>query len=149
MVFLENRVGLSKWQVRTLSVFLYLVVALTSDNVYILQRQMGYFRAVMWHNLSYGIQHNWHRTGYLDVVPRFSGFVNTIANTLAAVAGTFRPGGSLSFLVEHGDVQGWNYLFVLTIALTMCGFLVWVLFAEVEVNSLINTPSKPKLSLKK
>ena len=114
--------------VRTLSVFLYLVVApsllimcaFSNDRWVIFALLCGTTFLTGFNTTGIG-------PAYLDVVPRFSGFVNTIANTLAAVAGILGPVVGSAFLVEHGDVQGWNYLFVLTIILTT-GFLVWVLF---------------------
>merc|ERR1712167_510819 len=86
---------------------------------------------------------------YIDVVPRFSGFVNTIANTLAAGAGILGPVVASALLVKYGDTTGWDYLFGFTFVLTTFGFLAWFFFAEVEINHAINTPAMPKIAVKK
>lgn len=150
MKVLEQKLGFSRWQQRTLSVFLYLVVgpflllmcAFSNSRWIVFTLLCGTTFLTGFNTTGIG-------PAYLDVVPRFSGFINTIANTLAAGAGILGPVVASALLVEYGDIQGWNYLFALTFILTTCGFLAWFFFAEVEVNHAINTPSAPKLALGK
>ena len=147
MRVLERGCGFSKWQQRTFSVFLYMIagpflllMCMFSDG------KWAVFILLCGATGLTGFNTTGIGPAYLDVVPRFSGFVNTIANSLAAGAGILGPMVASALLVKYGDTAGWDYLFGITFILNCCGFLTWYFFAEVEINQLINTPATPKLA---
>ena len=77
---------------------------------------------------------------YLDVSPRFSSALNTLGNTVGAIAGILGPIIVSAFTEEYGFVWGFRYTFILSASMcTMC-LLLWHRYQTSNIIALLNTP---------
>jgi MFS family permease len=65
---------------------------------------------------------------YLDISPKYSSLLNTIGNTLGALAGIAGPIVVSFCVTAFGDTWGWRIVFLLTFFQCVITLLVWHLF---------------------
>lgn len=77
---------------------------------------------------------------YTDVAPNFSSSLNTIGNTLGAVAGIVGP-LVVAFLTEELPfLWGWKLTFFLTGLMSTVALILWSVFMTAEIIPILNTP---------
>ena len=75
---------------------------------------------------------------FLEFAPKFSPFLNTIANALAAVAGIVGP-LMVSALLTNNEDTGWKNTFVIISVMCSLSVAIWYAYASNVVDPLCNT----------
>ena len=138
----ETNFSWTKWQQRTISQFAWVIIA---PLFLVCCMFLGYEQRWLVYALLCGATGllGFNATGvalfYLDIFPRFSGIVNTIGNTLSAGAGILGPVVASDLLVRYGEA-GWDYLFLLTLAMSITAFAAWLVFGTTEIDPVLNSP---------
>lgn len=83
---------------------------------------------------------------YLDVAPRFSSSLNTVGNTIGAIAGIVGPIVVSYCLEEWPGMMGWRVVFIITACMCAIAMFFWALFQTSDIVPELNTPL-PKSSL--
>lgn len=82
---------------------------------------------------------------YLEVAPNFSSVINTIGNTVGAVAGVTGPllVGILTTSFEGS--WGWRLVFFLTLLQAIVTLIIFAIYQSSDVVPELNTPLRSKL----
>lgn len=78
---------------------------------------------------------------FTDIAPVFSTVLNTVVNTMGALAGILGP-IVVAFLTEQfPGVDGWRAAFFVTFLLNCFSLVLWFLYVRAEIVPELNTPT--------
>lgn len=84
---------------------------------------------------------------YTDVAPFFSSPLNSLGNTIGAVAGICGPIVVASFITQFEGAWGWRLAFFLTGVFSLISLTLWAIFMRHTIVPELNTPLPRKLSI--
>ncbi|CAL1268935.1 unnamed protein product, partial [Larinioides sclopetarius] len=95
---------------------------------------IGFLCLAMFSN---GFLYSGHRAAIIDINPKHSGVVCSIANAFSLISGSFSP-TIAGLLTESGDtLENWNKIFYITSAVSIgCG-IFFVIFGSAELQSFL------------
>jgi MFS family permease len=79
---------------------------------------------------------------FLDVSPSFSSEINTIGNTVSAIAGILGPIIISELIVAFDGPTGWMITFYITLGISVFALVLWKLYMKAEVIPEINAKHK-------
>lgn len=82
---------------------------------------------------------------FLDISPRFSSTINTIGNTVGAIAGLLGPIIVSALTTAIEGKWGWRLVFILTAGLGVVSVIVWSIFQTSDIIPALNTPVNESL----
>jgi MFS family permease len=82
---------------------------------------------------------------FLDISPRFSSTINTIGNTVGAIAGLLGPILVSGLTTAIEGKWGWRLVFILTAGLGVISIIVWSIFQTSDIIPVLNTPVNESL----
>lgn len=77
---------------------------------------------------------------YTDVAPLYSSSLNSLGNTVSAIAGLAGPIVVSAFLSAFPGIWGWRLAFMLTGGMCVACFTLWYLVIKSEIRPILNTP---------
>ncbi len=81
---------------------------------------------------------------YSDLSPNYSSILNSIGNTIGAVAGIAGPLVVAAFTEAYPGVWGWRLAFLLTAVMAAGALVMWYFFQTSEIVPELNTPVDKK-----
>lgn len=78
---------------------------------------------------------------FLDVSPRYSSTLNTVANVFGSLAGVMTPLVVSACTDRYSGVWGWRYVFLLTALQCVLSSILWYTYQTSSVVKVLNTPS--------
>ena len=78
---------------------------------------------------------------WTDIAPLYSSSLNSLGNTVGAMAGIVGPIIVAAFVDTWSGVWGWRAAFLLTFALSTAVFAVWMRVIKAEIVPALNTPA--------
>ena len=78
---------------------------------------------------------------YSDVAPNYSSALNSIGNTIGAIAGIVGPLVVAEFTTEYEGAWGWRYSFFLTAGLAAIALFFWSKYLTSEPVPALNMPA--------
>ncbi len=81
---------------------------------------------------------------YSDLSPNYSSILNSIGNTIGAVAGIAGPLVVAALTEAYPGVWGWRIAFLLTVLLAAVALTMWHFFQTSEIVPELNTPEVKK-----
>lgn len=79
---------------------------------------------------------------FSDISPTFSSALNSVGNTMAAIAGIMGPIVVSLCLDEHPGIYGWRIAFFLTAFFAVIALAFWSHFQTSKVIAVLNTPTE-------
>jgi ACS family sodium-dependent inorganic phosphate cotransporter len=92
--------------------------------------------------LLYGAGQSGLGCAYSDVAPNYSSSLNSIGNTISAIAGIVGPIVVAAFISDYPDPWGWRGAFFLTMGMSLIALVPWVLFQTSLIVPELNMPRK-------
>jgi MFS family permease len=77
---------------------------------------------------------------FLDISPSFSSEINTIGNTVSAIAGVLGPIIIAELIAAFDGRTGWMITFYITLGMSVFALVLWKIYMKAEVIPEINTP---------
>jgi MFS family permease len=77
---------------------------------------------------------------YLEISPRYSSIMNTIGNTLGAMAGIVGPIVVALFIDTWHGIWGWRAVFIMTAAMCSVALILWSKYQTSDIIPELNTP---------
>ncbi len=78
---------------------------------------------------------------WTDTAPLYSSSLNSLGNTVSAMAGIVGPIVVAAFTTYWPGVWGWRAAFILTFAMCSVVMVVWVKYIKAEIVPALNTPA--------
>lgn len=83
---------------------------------------------------------------FLDISPRYSSTLNTVANVFGSLAGVVTPLIVSACTDRYAGVWGWRYVFLLTALQCLFSSVLWYTYQTSSVVKVLNTPPPPSSS---
>ena len=77
---------------------------------------------------------------HLDISPRYSSIMNTLGNTIGALAGVAVPLVVSALLRSFQDAEAWQILFFLTFAQCVVALIVFYFYQSDTIVDVLNNP---------
>lgn len=81
---------------------------------------------------------------YSDNAPNYSSALNSIGNTISAVAGIVGPIAVAAFISDYPDPWGWRGAFFLTMVISVLALITWSIYQTSLIVPELNMPRKGK-----
>jgi MFS family permease len=81
---------------------------------------------------------------YSDVAPNYSSALNSIGNTIGAIAGIVGPIVVAEFTTKFEGSWGWRLAFFLTGLMAVLSLIPWSLYMQFEPVPALNLPTKKR-----
>lgn len=80
---------------------------------------------------------------YLDIAPRYSSIMNTLGNTIGALAGLAGPLVVSSLLNNYRDFVAWQLVFIITLIQSIIALIFFHFYQSDKIVDVLNNPYKP------